>query len=123
MVAPGVTVNGHSALARRRADAHDGARLAPRSRAHRVQGGLRGGRVRRLLGAGRPAGTRHRRRHGVGRDQRLPDPTAAFDGQEVVTAEGLGRRRGAASGAARDGAARRLAVWLLHAWLHLQHGR
>ena len=51
-------------------------------------------------------------------------PAAAFDQQEVVTAEGLGRpRAGAAPGAARDGGARRLAVRLLHAGLHLLDGR
>ena len=49
-------------------------------------------------------------------------PIAAFDGQELVTAEGLGRPSRAASGPARDGPARRLAVWVLHTWLHLQHG-
>ena len=50
-------------------------------------------------------------------------PAAAFDQQEVVTAEGLGRPGAAAPGAARDGGARRLAVRLLHAGLHLLDGR
>ena len=52
-------------------------------------------------------------------------PAAAFDQQEVVTAEGLGRPTGgaAAPGPARDGRARRLAVRLLHARLHLLDGR
>ena len=42
-------------VARRRRAAHHGARLPARPRADRRQGGLRRGRVRRLLGAGRPA--------------------------------------------------------------------
>ena len=50
-------------------------------------------------------------------------PAAALDGQEVVTAEGLGVPRRAAPGPARDGGPRRLAVRLLHAGLRLQHGR
>ena len=49
-------------------------------------------------------------------------PVAALDGQEVVTAEGLGSPRRAAPGAARDGGARRLAVRVLHTGLRLQHG-
>ena len=51
-------------------------------------------------------------------------PAAAFDQQEVVTAEGLGRPgRDAAPGAARDGRPGWLAVRLLHAGLHLLDGR
>ena len=50
-------------------------------------------------------------------------PAAAFDQQEVVTAEGLGLAGAAAPGPARDGRARRLAVRLLHAGLHLLDGR
>ena len=51
-------------------------------------------------------------------------PAAAFDQQEVVTAEGLGRPRvgTAAPGPARDGRPGRLAVRLLHARLHLLDG-
>ena len=48
---------------------------------------------------------------------------AALDGQEIVTAEGLGTADHAAPRAARDGGARRLAVRLLHARLRVQHGR
>ena len=47
-------------------------------------------------------------------------PAAALDGQEVVTAEGLGTPDGPAPGPARDGGARRLAVRLLHAGLRLR---
>ena len=47
----------------------------------------------------------------------------ALDGQEVVTAEGLGTPDAPAPGAARDGGARRVAVRLLHARVRLQHGR
>ena len=50
-------------------------------------------------------------------------PAAALDGQEVVTAEGLGTPGRPAPGAARDGGARRVAVRLLHARLRVQHGR
>ena len=49
-------------------------------------------------------------------------PVAALDGQEVVTAEGLGTADRPAPGAAGDGGARRVAVRLLHAGLRLQHG-
>ena len=49
-------------------------------------------------------------------------PAAGLDGQEVVTAEGLGAAGRAASGAAGDGRPRRLAVRLLHARLHLLDG-
>ena len=50
-------------------------------------------------------------------------PAAALDGQEVVTAEGLGTTDRPAPGAARDGDPRRLAVRLLHPGLRVQHGR
>ncbi len=50
-------------------------------------------------------------------------PAAALDGQEVVTAEGLGSPDDAAPGAAGAGRARRLAVRLLHAGVRVQHGR
>ena len=59
-----------AAPARRHARAHQRPRLPARLRADRRQGGLRRGRVRRLLGAGRPA--RRRRRSRVDRDQLLP---------------------------------------------------
>ena len=58
------------AAARRDAGAHDRARLPARARSHRRQGGLRRGRVRRLLGAG--LASRAVRRHAVDRAQRLP---------------------------------------------------
>ena len=66
------------------------ARLPARPRADRRQGGLRRGGVRRLLGDGRPA-RRRRRAQPVDADQRLPGAGRCADGQEVVTAEGLGR--------------------------------
>ena len=72
MVTSEVTVNGQTTLARRRAHPHDRPGLAARARADRLQGGLRRGRVRRLLGARRPS--RHRRADRVDRDQRLPGP-------------------------------------------------
>ena len=50
-------------------------------------------------------------------------PAAALDGQEVVTAEGLGDPERPAPGAARARRARRVAVRLLHAGLRVQHGR
>ena len=89
--------------------------------ADRLQGGLRRGRVRRLLGARRPP--RHRERDRVGGDQRLP---AA--GRRARRPGGRHRRGArppgrAASRPVRDGGARRLAVRLLHARLRLQHGR
>ena len=63
----------------RRDAPHHGARLAARPRPDRCQGGLRRGRVRRLLGDGRPP--RRRRRHRTGR-QSTPAciPAAALDG-------------------------------------------
>ena len=50
-------------------------------------------------------------------------PPLALDGQEVVTAEGLGSPGDSAPGAAGDGRPGRLAVRLLHAWVRVQHGR
>ena len=49
-------------------------------------------------------------------------PALALDGQEVVTAEGSAAPRPAPR-AARDGRPRRVPVRLLHAGIHLQHGR
>ena len=81
--------------------------------------------MRRLLRAGRPP-------DGAPTDPAAPSgPRStpawcrplALDGQEVVTAEGLGSPRRPAPCAARDGRPRRLAVRLLHAGLRLQHGR
>ena len=88
-------------------------------RADRRQGGLRRGRVRRLRGHGRPARRRRVRRHRVDGDQLLPGAGRGLDGQEVVTAEGLGTPDRPAPGPARDGRARRVAVRLLHAGLRL----
>ena len=50
-------------------------------------------------------------------------PAAGFDGQELITVEGIGHARGPASGAAGDGRPRRFSVRILHAGLHLRHGR
>ena len=57
---------------------------------HRRQGGLRRGGVRRLLGAGGPSRTAARRRSQWTAINACLVPAAALDGQEVVTAEGLG---------------------------------
>ncbi len=120
-------------LPRRRGGQHDRARLAARHRAHGGQGGLRRGRVRSVLGARGPPGLRRcqptdttgraARRTQWTADQRLPRPGRELDGQEVVTAEGLGTSTRPAPRAARDGGARRLAVRLLHTGFRLQHGR
>ena len=77
------------------ARAHDRARLAARARAHGVQGGLRRGRVRRVRGAARHAPTSTAAPQWTAVNACLV-PVAALDGQEVVTAEGLGTPRGAA---------------------------
>ena len=62
-------------LPRRGAGQHHRPELAARHRPHRRQGGLRRGRVRRLLRARRPAGLPGRRDpHAVDGDQRLPHP-------------------------------------------------
>ena len=85
-----VTVNGR-ALPLAGTPAHHGARLAARPGPDRRQGGLRRGRVRRLLRPGRPA--RRRRRRPAPEWTAINAclvPAAALDGQEVVTAEGLG---------------------------------
>ena len=86
--------------------------------------------MRRLLGAGRPArGCCGRRsagrfwRHPLDRAERLPRA-----GARARRPGGRHRRRPRpagrpAPGAARDGRAGRVAVRLLHAGLHLQHGR
>ncbi len=116
-----VIVNGQPRVARRRAHPHDGPGLPARSRAHRLQGGLRRGRVRRLLGPRRAARDSPARTEWIAINACLV-PVAALDGQEVVTAEGLGTRGRAAPGAARDGGARRVAVRVLHAGVRLQHG-
>ena len=78
--------------------------------------------MRRLLGAGRPAGRTTAATEWTAINACLV-PAAALDGQEVVTAEGLGTPDDAAPGAARDGRPRRFAVRLLHAGLRVQHGR
>ena len=62
----------------------------------------------------RPAPTGRRRPSGRAINACLV-PALALDGQEVVTAEGLGSAGRAAPRPARDGRARRLAVRLLHA--------
>ena len=59
-------------------------------RAHRLQGGLRGRRVRGVRRAGRPRPDGPDRTRWVAINACLV-PAAAFDQQEVVTAEGLGR--------------------------------
>ena len=68
---------------------HHAAGLAAIRRADRLQGGLCRGRVRRLRGAGGPTrgGTRSR----WTAINACLVPAAGFDGQEVLTAEGLGR--------------------------------
>ncbi len=118
---PTATVNGRSCDFEGVEPAHLGARLAARARAHRRQGGLRRGRVRRLLGARRPT-RRRRRRRGGPPSTRASSRPPSLDGQEVVTAEGLGTPDEPAPRAARDGRAGRVAVRLLHARLRLQHG-
>ena len=120
----GIVVNGEPRDLDGVPAAHQRPRLPARLRADRRQGGLRRGRVRRLLGAWSPGPA--------------PDgsdatewtainsclvPAAALDGQEVVTVRGARLARRPAPGPARDGGARRLAVRLLHARLRLQHGR
>ena len=50
-------------------------------------------------------------------------PAAGLDGQEVVTSEGLGRPGAAAPHPAGDGRPGWLPVRLLHARVHLLHGR
>ena len=49
-------------------------------------------------------------------------PVAALDGQELVTAEGLGYARGAAPRAGGPRRGGRIAVRVLHPGLRLQHG-
>ena len=122
----GIVVNGEPRDLDGVPAAHQRARLPARLRADRRQGGLRRGRVRRLLGHGRPARRPTARTPPSGpRSTPAWCPAAALDGQEVVTVRGaLGQRAGRpAPGPARDGGARRLAVRLLHAGLRLQHGR
>ena len=112
---------------RRRTRRHGGraarhrAGLAPRPGPDRRQGGLRRRRVRRLLGAGRPAG-RRTRRHPVDGAERLPRAGARAGRPGGRHAEGLGTPGRPAPGAAGDGRPRRLPVRLLHAGIHLQHG-
>src|SRR6516225_9292012 len=62
--------------------------MAARRRPHRRQGGLRGRRVRRMRRPGRPDGPDRTRWVAI---NACLVPAAAFDQQEVVTAEGLGR--------------------------------
>ena len=122
--APRVIVNGQTYPLDGTPALHHRARLHPRPRAHRRQGRLRRGRMRRLLRHGGP--TRRRGRHrsnAVDGDQRLPGTDRG-----VRRAGDRHRRRHRharpnAPRPARDGGARRLAVWLLHARLRLQHGR
>ena len=90
------------------------------SRLHRQQGGLRGGRVRRLRGDGGPPGRRGL--DPVDRDQRLPG-AGRRAGQPGGHHRGGARPAGrAAPGAARDGRPRRVAMWLLHTGFHLLDG-
>ena len=90
----------------------------------RRQGGLRRGGVRRLRRPGlRPAATGPGPAAGGPRSTPAWCPAAALDGQEVVTAEGLGTPERPAPGAGRARRARRVAVRLLHAGLRLLDGR
>ena len=106
----------------RRAAAHQRARLPARLRADRRQGGLRRGRVRRLLGAGRPPGAGRVRGDRVDRDQLLPGAGRGARRPGGRHRRGARLARRAAPRPARDGGARRFAVRLLHARLRLQHG-
>ena len=102
---------------RRRLAADDAARVPARApAAHRHQGGLRRGRLRRLHGGGRRA--RRGRRARLAAGQRL-HPAAAHRRRPggVHRREPAGRRRRAAPGAGGAGARARLAVRLLHAGL------
>ena len=110
---PHVTVNGQHRSLARAARAHQRARLRARPRPDRCQGGLRRGGVRCLRGAG--AATRRRTRSRWTPVNACLVPAAALDGQEVVTAEGLGTPGAPPPGAGRARRARRLAVRLLHA--------
>ena len=111
-----------AADARRRHAAHHRARLPARPRADRRQGGVRRGRVRRLLRlVARPPRRRHRRR-GVDVGQQLPGLRGVPrrpGGRDLRGPRYAGRP---APRAARDGRARRLAVRLLHARLRLLDG-
>ncbi len=88
----------------------------------RRQGGLRGGGVRRLRHHGRAPVHDRGRHHRVGLDQCLPDPCRGPGRPGGRHLGGARHHHGVAPGAARDGDAGRLAVRLLHAGLHLQHG-
>ena len=86
--------------------------------------------MRRLLGAGRPARERCGRRsagrfgrHPLDRVERLPGAGARARRPGGRHRRGPRQAGRPAPGAARDGRARRLPVRLLHAGLHLQHGR
>ena len=101
----------------------DATRMAARQRPDRQQGRLCGRRVRRVRGACRPR--RRPRPRALDRDQRLPGASRG------VRPAGGGHRRGprpalrvgpTAPGPARDGRARRLAVRLLYARVHLLDG-
>ena len=109
-----------AAAPHRRRTAHHRAGLAARPRAHRGQGGVRRGGVRRLLGAGRPP---RRRGVEVGGAQRLPRP----GGRARRTGGGHGRgprdARGPAPRPARAGRPWGLAVRVLHARVRGRHGR
>ena len=124
MVRAGVTVNGQSASLEGVADAHDGTRLVARSRTHRAprRAAPRASAAPARCSSPGPHSTAADA-HRMGGHQRLPGPRRRARRPGGRHRRGLGPPRRAAPGAARDGRARRLAVWLLHAWLHLQHGR
>jgi len=99
---------------------HHRALLAARPRPDRRQGGLRRGRVRRLLRPGGPA--RRCRPHPVDRHQRLPDPGRLPRGPGGRHVGGAGHSGGPAPRAAGDGRPGWLTVWILHSRIRLQHG-
>ena len=92
MSTPEVQVNGQTRPFGAIAAAHDGSRLAPRPGPDRGQGRLRRRGVRRLRDHGRaPRRTTGGRHHRVGGSiNACLIPAAGLDGQEVLTAEGLG---------------------------------
>ena len=106
-VEPQVTVNGQAHAARRGRRPRHPAGVAAGRRVHRQQGGLRGGRVRRLRGAGGPPGRRRVATRWTAINACLV-PAAGLDDQEVITAEGLGQPGGCTRCSARwpTGAAR-----------------
>ena len=117
---PRVMVSWLASRARRGRRSRHAAGVAARQRADRLQGGLRGGRVRRLRRAGGP-----RRRDGpdpLGCDQRLPGAGGGVRRARGRHGGGPGPTRPTAPGPARDGRAGRLAMRLLHARFHLLDG-